>query len=299
MKRVLVTGASGFLGRYSLPFLIHKGYEVHAISRLPQIALADRIHWHQVDLVHLDAVTELFNAVQPSHCLHLAWQPFSEVTSADDHNKWISIGLHLLHSFAQSGGKRMVAAGCAEEYGYQGLPCSESFTQTTPSSPLGVAKQKLQVHYDNLSTRLGVSTSWARMFQLFGPFEHPARFVPQALFHLFEEQHPDGLATEDERDFLYVKEAAMILVELLESNLTGPINIASGTELSKWSFVQSLAQLIDKEECLSAPETLDEHMHLTAEINRLTYELKWEPKYTLEEALKETITFWQGFLTED
>ncbi len=299
MNKVLITGATGFLGRYCLPFLLQRGFEVHAISRQPQSVLADRIHWHQSDLSNPDDVSELFNRIQPSHCLHLAWLPFSEINNIDSHKKWISIGLHLLHSFAQAGGTRMVAAGCAEEYGYQSITCSESFTQPSPSTAQADAKRKLQIHYDNLSTKLGVSTAWARLFQLFGPFEHPARFVPQTIFHLIDDQHPDQLATEDERDFIYVKEAALALVKLLESHLTGPINIATGIKMSKWAFALKLAQLLDKEECLSAPEALDENMHLTAEIHRLIYELKWTPEYTLESAMEETIAFWQQFFSED
>jgi uncharacterized protein YbjT (DUF2867 family) len=72
MKRVLVTGASGFIGRHCLPLLVGKGYEVHAVARRrPAWQSAPEISWHESDLLQPGSVSSLLHRVQPAFLLHL------------------------------------------------------------------------------------------------------------------------------------------------------------------------------------------------------------------------------------
>ena len=72
MKRVLITGGSGFIGRHCLPVLLANGYEVHAASLVPEDPLP-QIHWHVVDLLNPEEVNKLITEVKPTHLLHLSW----------------------------------------------------------------------------------------------------------------------------------------------------------------------------------------------------------------------------------
>src|SRR5262245_19582807 len=91
MKRVLVTGATGFIGRYSLAPLLDSGYEVHAVTSrgtvnslysisdpellnalIPDLPYPCPTHWHQVDLLKCDSLSALMEEVQPTHLLHFA-----------------------------------------------------------------------------------------------------------------------------------------------------------------------------------------------------------------------------------
>ena len=73
MKKVVVTGGSGWIGKYVVHSLIQEGYEVHATynknkpSHLP-------CHWHKVNLLRDDEVKQFISDVQPSHLIHLAWE---------------------------------------------------------------------------------------------------------------------------------------------------------------------------------------------------------------------------------
>jgi nucleoside-diphosphate-sugar epimerase len=73
MQRVLVTGATGFIGRHTLPLLLNKGFEVHAVSSKPIQACNKNIFWHQTDLLNTRQLTDLVTQVSPSHLLHFAW----------------------------------------------------------------------------------------------------------------------------------------------------------------------------------------------------------------------------------
>jgi nucleoside-diphosphate-sugar epimerase len=73
MKRVLVTGANGFIGRQSLEPLLKRGYEIHAVYMKKPATDDPRIHWHQANLLDADASQELCAAIKPTHLLHFAW----------------------------------------------------------------------------------------------------------------------------------------------------------------------------------------------------------------------------------
>ena len=72
MQRVLVTGATGFIGKHTLPLLVGKGFEVHAISSKP-VQSDNNYIWHQADLLKINELEDLLAQVSPSHLLHFAW----------------------------------------------------------------------------------------------------------------------------------------------------------------------------------------------------------------------------------
>ena len=74
MNKVLVSGATGFLGRNVLPALLRRGWEVHATSRhAPSGAGAETVRWHEVDLLDRAGVRSLVQPVRPVGLVHLAW----------------------------------------------------------------------------------------------------------------------------------------------------------------------------------------------------------------------------------
>ena len=73
MKRVLVTGASGFIGSHCLWPLLERGYDVHAVARARAADRSAPVTWHAADLLDRQAAADLLDAVRPTHLLHLAW----------------------------------------------------------------------------------------------------------------------------------------------------------------------------------------------------------------------------------
>src|SRR5712692_3556187 len=139
MTRILLTGASGFLGRHCLQQLAERGHEVHAISSKALRAnqqLAPQVQWHRADLLDTAQTASLLSAVKPSHLLHLAWYtvPGKYWTSIENFN-WVQASLNLLQLFAEHGGERVVMAGTCAEYDWTNGWCSE---ETTPLRPTTV-----------------------------------------------------------------------------------------------------------------------------------------------------------------
>lgn len=115
MKRVLITGASGFIGRHCLQPLLDKGYEVHAVARQP-LPLSSAVYWHPADLIEKGTAAAIARSVAATHLLHLAWcaTPVDYLTNPAN-GQWATVTLKLTDAFMRAGGKRLVAAGsCAD-----------------------------------------------------------------------------------------------------------------------------------------------------------------------------------------
>ncbi len=299
MKRVLLTGASGFIGRHTIPFLIEKGYEVHAVynEREPEVAPTDNLIWHQCNLLNLSEQEHLLAEVKPSHLLHLAWSAIpGKYWMSDENMKWVQASSDVILNFVKQGGIRAVIAGTSAEYDWSNGYCSEKTTLLNPSSIYGTCKNNLHETIKQISTKTGLSYAWGRVFYLYGPYEYSERFVASVICSLIKDKittcHHGNLI----RDFLHVQDAASAFVSLLESAVTGPVNVASGIPISLMDVVNKIADKLNKRELIRYSEShshLNEHKLLFAEVKRLNSEVSWVPGYDIERGLEHTIDWWK------
>src|SRR5712691_8441239 len=115
MKRILVTGASGFIGRRCVELLAESQSEVHVAGRSDFSLLGSGIVPHRTNLMDPGQVESLVAEVHPTHLLHLAWvtNP-GEYWTAPENLDWVSCSLQLMRLFTEYGGKRAVLVGsCA------------------------------------------------------------------------------------------------------------------------------------------------------------------------------------------
>jgi nucleoside-diphosphate-sugar epimerase len=178
VKRVLVTGASGFIGRHCLPLLVERGFEVHALALGSPPAATD-VFWHTADLLDEVRTRSALHAVRPTHLLHLAWVTEPGTYQHSEENfRWVGASLSLLEHFRGCEGTRVVVAGSCAEYDPRSDLRSEDSTPLTPATPYGVCKHSLQLMLDAFARAASVSAAWGRVFYLYGPHEHPRRLIP-------------------------------------------------------------------------------------------------------------------------
>lgn len=297
MKKVLLTGATGFIGRHCLPLLIVKGYEVHAVSSKKSEEEKDNIFWHQVDLLNFAEISDLISKIKPTHCLHLAWstEPKKYLNSIENLS-WLQASLSLLQEFSKNDGQRFVMAGTCFEYDLRYGYCCEKLTPFAPGTLYGVCKHPLQQILNSFAKQTGLSSAYGLIFFLYGPHEKSERLVPSVIRSLLKREPARCSHGNQIRDFLYVEDVADAFIELLESNITGAINIASGCPISLRDIIYKIADKLDRRDLiqLGALPVREHEPHLIlADVSRLKNELGWLPRYDLENGLDKTISWWK------
>ncbi|MBX3064488.1 MAG: NAD(P)-dependent oxidoreductase [Anaerolineae bacterium] len=304
MKRVLVTGASGFIGGHTLPLLLQAGYEVHAAAR--HIPTADphlAVHWHQADLLESTQVDRLFTAIAPTHLLHMAWVATPKLYwSSPDNLRWLQASLDLVQQFELHGGQRMIVAGTCAEYDWRYGYLSEQVTPLQPTTLYGTSKNALQsVLSAYTQQKSDFSVAWGRMFFTFGPHEHPDRVVPYVIRALLKGETARCSAGTQVRDFLYVEDAAAAFVALLDSQVKGAVNVCSGRSSTLRQILELVATKLDRLDAVhfgAIPASASEPNLLIGDTTRLNSEVGWSPAFSLDQAVQRTVDWWREHLLE-
>ena len=294
MKRVFVTGATGFIGQHCLPLLRERGYQVHALSTRDVFrdAKKDGVTWHWANL-HQDTTNAVLRHVRPTHLLHLAWyaEP-QKYWTARENISWVATTAHLLRAFAEHGGRRVVGAGSCAEYNWRYGLCSETFTPCEPASLYGACKYTTHLMLDAWAKQVGISGAWGRIFFLYGPHEHASRLVRSVASSLLRGEPALCSQGIQRRDFLHVQDVAEAFVKLLDSSATGAVNIASGTPLAVSDIVWRIADLVGRRDLIklgAIPGAEKEPSLVYADVGRLKQEVGFAPRFDLDSGLAQTI----------
>lgn len=309
LKRVLVTGAGGFIGRSSIAPLKRMGFEVHAVfsgaAPGPIPTALSGAFTHVADLLSERDVDVLLKRVAPTHLLHFAWiaTPGIYWHSADNF-RWLAASQNLLQGFRALGGIRAVMAGSCVEYDWsKASVCNETSSpmadESTATTPYAAAKIALQKALAQFAREEHLSSAWGRLFFQFGPHEHPDRLVPSVIRHLLVNQ--EALCTHGRqiRSFLHVADVGAAFAQLLESDVQGPVNIGSDERIALADLIDRIALEIGRPDLVrlgarSAPT--DEPPLLVPDVHRLRDEVHWRPQFSLNEGLRDAIGWWRGQL---
>lgn len=266
MPRVLVTGASGFVGRQVLAPLAALGFEVHAVARRRG---ADAAIWHEVDLLDPTQQAALLRSVRPTHLLHAAWYvTHGRFWTAPENQDWLHASRALAEGFAAQGGRRFVGIGTCAEYAARapgdGRPWPET-RPVAPATPYGQAKAAL-------AATLPPGSAWARLFHLFGPGEDPARLVPSVLGALRAGREALCGSGRPVRDFCSTWFLGRALAALVASDLDGAVNVASGEGVAIREVIARLGALASRPELIrlgARPDPAGEVGYMVADTTRL------------------------------
>jgi nucleoside-diphosphate-sugar epimerase len=296
MKRVLLTGASGFVGRQTIGPLRARGYEVHATTSIARPA-QEGIVWHRVDLLASGHGRELVAQILPSHLLHLAWyaEP-GKYWQSPMNLKWLAASLELLLAFEEHGGRRAVLTGTCAEYDWSHGVCDEVATPRRPHTVYGTCKNALGETLEALSRQSGLSSAWARLFFLYGPEEQNVRLVPSVVCALLDDRPANCTHGKQLRDFLYVADVADALTALLGSDVEGPVNISSGEPVELATLVGEIARQLERPHLIrlgAFPAPEPDPPLLVGPCKRLRDEVSWKPAWDLSGGIAETIAWWR------
>lgn len=230
MPRVLLTGASGFLGKPTLALLAGAGHEVLCLGRkIPERSRATaNIRWHEADLEFPETYRREVKSFAPEVLVHLAWKGIPDFST---HLCLTNLKLSVeLAEAAIAGGKcaKLLAAGSCFEYDRMFGACLES-EPGKPRDTFTWAKHSLFSCLDLLCREGNVALGWLRAFYIYGPGQRPGSLVPM-IFSALKGNHLPPLRTpKNSNDFVYVDDVARGFALAVGLNFpSGIYNLGSG-----------------------------------------------------------------------
>jgi nucleoside-diphosphate-sugar epimerase len=293
MSRVLVTGASGFVGRAAVAALRPLGFEVHALARRTDPTI-DADAWRVADLLDSGGAAPVVRAAGATHLLHLAWTTEHGTFWSDPANlEWSRATLELFDAFAEAGGERSVLVGSCAQYDWHALgsgPADEAESPRRPATLYGQAKEDTSRELEARASSRGLSHATALLFFPYGPQDKAERLVPSLTRDLLAGREATVKAGAEVRDFVHVEDCGSALAALLGSGVTGAVNVGTGQPSSIAEVAATVARIVGREELLRVdPPRADGASTVVASIRRLAEEIGFVPRYDLGRGLQQTV----------
>jgi dTDP-6-deoxy-L-talose 4-dehydrogenase (NAD+) len=241
--KVLVTGATGFIGSYVVKELLKRQHHVIATSR--NLDKARSYGWFsQVQFIpcDLNVGQENFFQIfqQPNLLIHLAWEGLPNYKDLFHLEENLFSNYRFLKNMIEHGLKSLVVTGTCFEYGMQSGALSEDM-ETKPDNPYGLAKDTLRKFLEQLQKKIDFELKWVRLFYMHGKGQNPNAILSQ-LDKALENGETDFNMSGGEqlRDYLPVETVAEYIVKIaMQNKVTGIINCCSGNPISIRKLVEN------------------------------------------------------------
>jgi dTDP-6-deoxy-L-talose 4-dehydrogenase (NAD+) len=296
--KLWVTGARGFIGRQLVGLALQAGHQVWAPVR-PGPVLSDgraaplaQPHVFELDFGDATEVASWIERTSPDLIVHLAWyaKP-NDYLSAHENVDSLATTLAFAKTALLAGCRNLVGVGTCLEYAPLSAPRTEE-DLLEPKSLYARCKHAAHLVLSELFERRGARLTWARLFHMHGPGEHPLRLI-QSVAAALRQGRPFSLSPGDQvRDHLDVRDVASALLHLATTDLAGPVNVCSGNPVTLRTVIETVGRVVGRPELLrfgERPYSQGEVMNLAGRADRLLG-TGWRPAHTdLEQSIRESI----------
>ena len=234
--KILVTGATGFVGRHVVQRLLEHGHSVTAIGR--HVDKAELMDWYtSVSFIECDIHQRNLDPIErfglSDAVIHLAWSGLPHYNELYHFEKNLPADSIFLKKLVLSGYKHILVTGTCFEYGMQNGCLSED-VDTRPENPYALAKDGLRRYLQELQKHKPFIFQWARLFYMFGEGQNPNSILAQLDKALERGDTVFNMSGGEQlRDYLSVRDVAKKLVTLIETpTCDGVVNICSGYPIS-------------------------------------------------------------------
>ena len=319
MKSILVTGAAGFIGFHLGQSLLNQGHAVQGIDRIntyydPKLKLArleqlqqhKNFSFHQADLAKPDELKEIFNTSKIEIVYHLAAQAGVRY-SLQHPQAYVQSNLvaftHLLESCRRHRPRHLIYASSSSVYGLNhSVPFKETDRTDRPVSLYAATKKANELLAHSYAHLYGLPATALRFFTVYGPWGRPdMAYYKFAKALLDDKPLPLFNKGDMQRDFTYIDDVVEAMIKLMEKPPTDQpphrvLNLGNHRPVSLSVFVDTLARLMNKSAKKQLLPMQPGDVYKTyASIQALSDLLQWTPSTSLEDGLKEFVTW---FLSE-
>ena len=300
MKRVLVTGARGFIGRQCLAPLLDRGFEIIATmspgATVPADLAALPVTWRSIDLLGPGEIEALMMDIRPSHVLHMAWETkHGAYWSSPKNLDWLALGARFVRAFTECGGQRFVSAGTCAEYDWSHGFMVEDVTAEHPATFYG--RIKLAHHRMLMASagQFGFSAATGRIFFGYGPHEDRARVIAHACAQLAEGKPAEFGSGNLWRDFMHVDDIGRGFAALLDSDISGACHVSSGQPALLADLVRLVGEIAGRPDLIrlgARPDRPDDPPMLVGSSEKLRAS-GWEPRQSRNVGLAACYEWWR------
>lgn len=299
MKKILLTGASGFLGSNIAEGLVKQGFSVLALKRSSSnisrcVNFKEQIRWIDSDiLLKVESSIIEFN---PEILIHAAW----DGVKAEERDNWsaqetnLSLLISLLEIAKKAGIKKIISLGSQAEYGTFEGSVSESYP-CNPNSAYGTIKLCASGILKAYAEKNLMDWFWMRIFSVFGPGEDDNWLIPSAINNLLNKREMALTSCEQKYDYLYTKDFVDGILKIIDddNHRSGIYNMASGKSTRLRDILDFLElQLSPDTKILNygaMPYRPNQVMDMTGNSELFFKTFQFRPKYSIYEALRETV----------
>jgi len=301
MKRVVITGGTGFVGANLTRRLLRDGHEIHLFVR-PQhqawriAGIANAIRLHVLELQDEVKVAAAIASIQPEWIFHLAAHgAYSWQTDVSEIMRTNIFGtVNLVEACVRQGFESFVNTGSSSEYGLKDHAPHEC-EWIDPNSAYAVAKASATQYCRYTAINRSQRISTLRLYSVYGPYEEPQRLIPSLLTQGMQGKLPPLVNSNIARDYVYVDDVCEAYIRAAtSSNLeAGAVyNVGTGIQTSLAEIVDTVRQMLNitvEPQWGTMPQRQWDTNTWVADNSKLTRELGWRAEHSLEAGLKQTV----------
>ena len=306
MKRVAVTGGTGFVGANLTRRLLNDGHDVHLLVRPHHASwrideIRDDLRLHAIDFGDRASIDEAMRRVKPDWVFHLAtYGAYSWQTDLAEIVRTNILGtMNLAEAAADIGVEAFVNTGSSSEYGHKDHAPSEN-ELPAPNSYYAVAKVTATMFCQYTAQKRGVRMPTLRLYSAYGPYEEPRRLVPALIVKGLQSRLPPLASPDTARDYIHVNDVvdAYLCAATADLRDLGAVfNVGTGTQTTLRDMVRLTREALGVAEEPNWGSMRDRSWDTTiwrADITRIRSELGWNPRYDISSGFHDTIAWFKA-----
>jgi UDP-glucose 4-epimerase len=305
VKRVVVTGATGFVGANLVRRLLHDGHEIHLLVRPEHAAwrvdeIRTEVQIQSVDFADQGELARVVDRVHPDWIFHLAaYGAYSSQTDLALMMQTNVIGtMNLVQACLRTGFEAFVNTGSSSEYGCKEYAPHE-MEWLDPNSYYAVTKAAATLFCRYTALSQGVHLPTLRLYSVYGPYEEPTRLMPSLIVRGLEGRLPPLVNPEIARDFVFtddVTDAFLRAASTPGQDRGAVYNVGTGTQTSLRDLMDTVQRVmgIDVEPAWgSMPDRNWDTTAWVADSRKIRDEIGWEPQFNLERGFRAMLAWFQ------